>query len=172
MDLGVSGGRPMVPQGRRTAVVHAEGIRSGMEIDELLRYTVERGASDLHLKVGNVPFIRVDGTLTPTDFDVLTSTDTETFATLLMSEHKKREFSETSEADLGTTLTGVGRFRVNVFRQRGVVGLAIRRVRSEVPTFEELRLPAVMETLGDSPRGLVPARPRMPRLSPHGTART
>ena len=126
-----------------------------MEIDELLRYTVERGASDLHLKVGNVPFIRVDGTLTPTDFDVLTSTDTESFAMLLMSEHKKREFSETSEADLGTTLTGVGRFRVNVFRQRGVVGLAIRRVRSEVPTFEELRLPPVMETLGDSPRGLV-----------------
>ncbi len=126
-----------------------------MEINELLRYAVERGASDLHLKVGNVPFIRVDGTLTPTDFDVLTSTDTESFAMLLMSEHKKREFSETSEADLGTTLTGVGRFRVNVFRQRGVVGLAIRRVRSEVPTFEELRLPPVMEALGDSPRGLV-----------------
>ena len=145
----------MVPQDRRTAVVHIEGIPSGMEIDELLRYTVERGASDLHLKVGNVPFIRVDGTLTPTDFDVLTSTDTESFAMLLMSEHKKREFSETSEADLGTTLTGVGRFRVNVFRQRGVVGLAIRRVRSEVPTFEELRLPPVMEALGDSPRGLV-----------------
>jgi twitching motility protein PilT len=145
----------MVPQDRRTAVVHAEGTQSGMEIDELLRYTVERGASDLHLKVGNVPFIRVDGTLTPTDFDVLSSTDTESFAMLLMSEHKKREFSETSEADLGTTLTGVGRFRVNVFRQRGVVGLAIRRVRSEVPTFEELRLPPVMETLGDSPRGLV-----------------
>ena len=61
-----------------------------------------------------------------------------------MSEHKKREFAETSEADLGYTLPGVGRFRVNVFRQRGVVGLAIRRVRSEVPTFEELRLPRVM----------------------------
>jgi twitching motility protein PilT len=126
-----------------------------MQIDELLRYAVERGSSDLHLKVGNVPFIRVDGALTPTEFDVLTSGDTEAFAMALMSEHKKREFDDTSEADLGTTLTGVGRFRVNVFRQRGVVGLAIRRVRSEVPTFEELRLPAVMETLADSPRGLV-----------------
>jgi twitching motility protein PilT len=126
-----------------------------MEIDELLRFAVERGSSDLHLKVGNVPFIRVDGSLTPTEFDVLTPADTETFAMALMSEHKKREFEATSEADLGTTLTGVGRFRVNVFRQRGVVGLAIRRVRSEVPTFEELRLPVVMETLADSPRGLV-----------------
>ena len=126
-----------------------------MEIDELLRFAVERGSSDLHLKVGNVPFIRVDGALTPTEFDVLTPADTETFAQALMSEHKKREFEETSEADLGTTLTGVGRFRVNVFRQRGVVGLAIRRVRSEVPTFDELLLPSVMETLADSPRGLV-----------------
>jgi twitching motility protein PilT len=126
-----------------------------MEIDELLRFAVERGSSDLHLKVGNVPFIRVDGALIPTEFDVLTPADAEAFAATLMSDHKKREFEETSEADLGTTLTGVGRFRVNVFRQRGVVGLAIRRVRSEVPTFDELRLPPVMEALADSPRGLV-----------------
>jgi twitching motility protein PilT len=126
-----------------------------MEINELLRYTVERGASDLHCKVGNVPFIRVDGSLEPTRFETLTAADTEGFALSLMSEHKKNEFATTSEADLGYTLPGVGRFRVNVFRQRAVVGLAIRRVRSEVPTFEELRLPEVMTELADSPRGLV-----------------
>ncbi len=126
-----------------------------MEINELLRYAVERGASDLHLKVGNVPFIRVDGDLQPTAFPALTPADTEAFGMELMSDHKKREFEETSEADLGVTLAGVGRFRVNVFRQRGVVGLAIRRVRSEIPSFEELRLPEVMQTLADSPRGLV-----------------
>ena len=126
-----------------------------MDVCDLLRYAVERGASDLHLKVGNVPFVRVDGDLTPTQFPTLTPADTETAALELMSEHKKHEFSESSEADLGYTLAGVGRFRVNVFRQRGVVGLAIRRVRSEIPTFEELRLPPVMTTLADSPRGLV-----------------
>lgn len=126
-----------------------------MEINELLRYAVERGASDLHLKVGNVPFIRLDGALEPTTFDVLTAVDTNEFAQALMSQHKKHEFQTTSEADLGYTLEGVGRFRVNVFRQRSVVGLAIRRVRSEVPSFEELRLPKVMATLADSPRGLV-----------------
>jgi twitching motility protein PilT len=126
-----------------------------MEINELLRYAVERGASDLHLKVGNVPFIRVDGDLHPTAFPALTPNDTEAFGMELMSDHKKREFEESSEADLGVTLAGVGRFRVNVFRQRGVVGLAIRRVRSEIPTFDELRLPEVMKTLADSPRGLV-----------------
>ena len=127
----------------------------GMDINELLRYTVERGASDLHLKVGNVPFIRVDGALEPTAFPTLTSPDTDAYAHTLMSELKKREFNDTSEADLGYTLTGVGRFRVNVFRQRGLTGLAIRRVRSEVPTFEELRLPETLATLADSPRGLV-----------------
>jgi twitching motility protein PilT len=129
--------------------------RKRMEINELLRYAVERGASDLHLKVGNVPFIRVDGDLQPTAFPALTPTDTEAFGMELMSDHKKREFEATSEADLGVTLAGVGRFRVNVFRQRGVVGLAIRRVRSEIPTFDELRLPEVMKKLAESPRGLI-----------------
>jgi twitching motility protein PilT len=126
-----------------------------VEINELLRFTVEKGASDLHLKVGNVPFVRVDGELQPTQFPTLAPSDTEGFAQVLMSDHKKREFEQHSEADLGYTLAGVGRFRVNVFRQRGVVGLAIRRVRSESPTFEELRLPHVMRVLADSPRGLV-----------------
>jgi twitching motility protein PilT len=128
---------------------------NGMEINELLRYAVEHGASDLHLKVGNVPFVRVDGALAPAEFPELSSDDTASAALTLMNEHKRKEFEETSEADIGYTLKGVGRFRVNVFRQRGVVGLAIRRVRSEVPTFDELRLPPVMRTLADAPRGLV-----------------
>src|SRR6266581_4397919 len=126
-----------------------------MEISELLRRTVEMGGSDLHLKVGSVPFVRVDGTLTATDFPQLEAHDTEVFAEELIPPHKFIAFGETYEADFGYTLHGVGRFRVNVFRQRGVVGLAIRRVRSEVPTFEELRLPSVMTTLAESPRGLV-----------------
>jgi twitching motility protein PilT len=128
---------------------------SGMDIDQLLRYAVERGASDLHLKAGNVPFVRVDGELSPADLGHLSAADTERFADALMTEHRRHEFEERNEADLGYTLTGVGRFRVNVFRQRGVIGLAIRRVRAEVPTFEELRLPPVMATLSSSPRGLI-----------------
>ena len=126
-----------------------------MDIDELLRYAVERGASDLHLKAGNVPFVRVDGELAPADLGYLSAADTDRFATALMTEHKAREFEQSNEADLGYTLSGVGRFRVNVFRQRGVIGLAIRRVRAEVPSFEELRLPPVMTTLAGSPRGLI-----------------
>jgi twitching motility protein PilT len=126
-----------------------------MDVIELLRHTVERGASDLHLKAGNVPFIRVDGELQPAPYPVLLPADTQAFAEALMSEHKAREFAATNEADLGYTLAGVGRFRVNVYRQRGLTGLALRRVRSEIPTFDELRLPPVVRSLAESPRGLI-----------------
>ena len=126
-----------------------------MEITELLRHAVETGASDLHLKAGNVPFVRVDGELGPTEFEALTAADTEAASLALMPEHKRRAFEETSEADFGYTLGGVGRFRVNVFRQRSMVGLAIRRVRSEVPTVAELMLPPVIAELSGSNRGLV-----------------
>ena len=88
-----------------------------------------------------MPFLRVDGDLQPAPFAELTSEDAAAFALAVMSEHKRQEFETTNEADIGYTLQGVGRFRINVFRQRGLVGLAVRRVRSEIPTFEELRLP-------------------------------
>ncbi len=126
-----------------------------MDIKDLLRHAVEMGASDLHIKVGNVPFIRVDGELQPTPHGAVAAAEAEEAAVSLMPEHKLREFEETSEADFGFTLAGVGRFRINVFRQRGVVGLAIRRVRSEVPTIDELLLPPVLKDLAASPRGLV-----------------
>ena len=126
-----------------------------MDIAVLLRHTVEVGASDLHIKAGNVPFVRVDGELRPSTFPATTSADTEAISESIMPEHKKREFSQRHEADFGFTMAGVGRFRINVYRQRGHVGLAIRRVRSDVPTFEELLLPPVMRQLGDSQRGLV-----------------
>jgi twitching motility protein PilT len=126
-----------------------------VDVNGLLRHMVEVGASDLHLKAGNVPFVRVDGELQPTAFPALTAEDTAAAAVALMPEHKRHEFEETSEADLGYTMPAVGRFRINVFRQRGVVGLAIRRVRSEVPTVAELLLPPVIEELANSARGLV-----------------
>jgi twitching motility protein PilT len=126
-----------------------------VDVTDLLRYTVEMGASDLHLKAGNVPFIRVDGELLPSPFPALSPSEAEAYANAIMPEHKRREFETSNEADFGYSMLGVGRFRVNVFRQRGMVGLAIRRVRSEVPTIDELLLPPVIKTLADSARGLV-----------------
>jgi twitching motility protein PilT len=126
-----------------------------VDVTDLLRYTVEMGGSDLHIKAGNVPFVRVDGELEPTPFPALSSNDTAGAAIAIMPEHKRKEFETSNEADFGYTMPGVGRFRVNVFRQRGMVGLAIRRVRSDVPTIEELLLPPVISQLAESPRGLV-----------------
>ena len=126
-----------------------------MDAADLLRYAVERGASDLHLSAGNVPFIRVDGELLPAAFPVLDGGQTQAIAQSLMPLHKRDEFTRTNDADFAYTLEGVGRFRVNVLRQRGAVSLAIRQVASEGQTFSELQLPPVVQTLCESKRGLV-----------------
>ena len=126
-----------------------------MSVTAYLRHMVEAGASDLHLKAGLPPAIRVDGVLEHSSFPALTATDTENIANELLSEAKAFEFKTSNEADVGYTLPGVGRFRVNVFKQRGNINLAIRRVRSDIPTVEELHLPKAVETLAAEPRGLV-----------------
>jgi twitching motility protein PilT len=126
-----------------------------MSLPSFLRHMVESGASDLHLKAGLPPTIRVDGILEQAPFPPLTPTDTENAAGEVLTEAKAYEFKSSNEADVGYTLPGVGRFRVNVFKQRGNVNLAIRRVRSDIPTFEELHLPPAVAALAAEPRGLV-----------------
>ena len=126
-----------------------------MDPAELLRYAVERRASDVHVKAGNVPFIRVDGELLPTPFPEMTATDARRFADALMPPHKAEEFATTREADFAYTMEGVGRFRVNVLRQSDTVGLAIRWVSPEDLTFEELLLPPLIGTLAETKRGLI-----------------
>jgi twitching motility protein PilT len=126
-----------------------------MDPAELLRYAVERRASDVHLKAGNVPFIRVDGELLPAPFPSLAAADTRAAADALMPAHKAEEFARTKEADFAYTLEGVGRFRVNVLRESDTVGLAIRWVSPEDLTFEELYLPDTIGSLAETRRGLV-----------------
>jgi twitching motility protein PilT len=126
-----------------------------MDPAELLRYAVERRASDVHLKAGNVPFIRVDGELLPAPFASLSAPDTRAAADALMPSHKAEEFARTKEADFAYTLEGVGRFRVNVLRESDTVGLAIRWVSPEDLKFEELQLPDAIGTLAETRRGLV-----------------
>ena len=125
-----------------------------MDVAELLRYAVERGASDLHLSAGNVPFIRVDGEMLPAAVPALDGSDTESAADFLTPPHKAEEFATTNEADFAYSLDGSGRFRVNVLRQRGTVALAIRRVSSEGQTFAELQLPPVVQSFAEARRGL------------------
>lgn len=120
-----------------------------------LRHMVEGGASDLHLKPGLPPVVRIDGELEHTLFDTLRPSDTEAAAQQLMPKSGGIDFETRNEADVGYTLAGVGRFRVNVYRQRGVVNVAIRRVRPDIPTFDELHLPPAVAELSKELRGLV-----------------
>ena len=126
-----------------------------MDPAELLRYAVERRASDVHVKAGNVPFIRVDGELLPAPFSEISSDEAQRFADALLPPHKAEEFARTHEADFAYTMEGVGRFRVNVLRQSDTVGLAIRWVSPEDLTFDELALPDSIGSLAETRRGLI-----------------
>lgn len=124
-------------------------------INDLLKYMVEKKASDLHLKVGAPPIVRVDGHLYGTEFDKLSPKDTEKSAFEIMSERAADEFNRVGEADFAYAVPGLGRFRCNVYRQRGSVGIAIRRVLPGSPSFESLGLPPVVRKLAEEPRGLI-----------------
>ena len=125
------------------------------QINEYLRYLVEKHGSDLHVKVGAPPIIRVNGVLYRTDFPKLGPNDTERCALELMSERVAEEFNNVGEADFAYSFPGLGRFRCNVYRQRGSVGMAVRRVLPGSPTFESLGLPSVIAAIAEEPRGLV-----------------
>ena len=126
-----------------------------LDLDELLRYTVEHSGSDLHVKVGSPPHVRVDGQLLVAPFDPVEPADTERMAFAVLPRPRADEFVESSEADFAHTVPGLGRFRVNVFRQRGSVGLVFRRVLPGIPSFEALGLPPVVRRLAEEQRGMV-----------------
>ena len=127
-----------------------------MQIDDLLRLAVERKASDLHLKVGNFPYLRVDGGLVPmTELKRLAAEDMLNMAFSMMTNRQKQKFKESAELDLAYGVAGLGRFRVNVFQQRGNVGMVLRVVPTKIRSFEELNLPRVIYKICEERRGLV-----------------
>jgi twitching motility protein PilT len=127
-----------------------------LDIQALLAQAVEQQASDIHIKAGSPPYLRVDGVLYETDFPRLSPTDVVEMAFSLMDEKQARLFHETNEADFAYSVSGLGRFRANIFKQRGTIGIAIRRVLTQkIPTFEELGLPPVLQRMADEARGLV-----------------
>jgi twitching motility protein PilT len=124
-------------------------------VHDFLHYVVDKKASDLHLKAGGPPAIRMHGKLIKTDFPAMSSSDCERAAMELMSEDQAHTFKEKGEADFAFSEQGLGRFRVNVFRQRGSIAMACRRVLPGSPGFETLGLPPVVQTLADEQRGLI-----------------
>ena len=104
-------------------------------IDDLLRRAVENKASDLHLKVGNHPYLRIDGLLTPlTDVARITPEEMLSMAFSMMTNRQKQKFKETAELDMAYGVAGLGRFRVNVFQQRGNVGMVLRVIPTKIRT--------------------------------------
>jgi twitching motility protein PilT len=126
------------------------------DLNSLLRLVAEKEGSDLHLKVGSPPKVRIDGLLYPIEGEEPLSPDqTEGIARSIMSDERWQKFLDRNEADLAYGLQGVARFRVNVFRQRSSISLVMRLVRIGSPSMEELGLPPVVGQLSDLPRGLV-----------------
>jgi len=124
-------------------------------IDDLLRQAVEAHASDLHLTVGLPPMIRVSGVLRPLGEPILTPEETSRLAYGIFNAYHTEHFENTWDLDLSYAVSGVGRFRVNVYRQRGWVGLAARVIPDQIPTIEELNLPPILKELTRKPRGLI-----------------
>lgn len=126
-----------------------------MHIDDLLRQTVEAKASDLHLTVGIPPTVRVWGKLQPLNHPALTPEDTFQLAYSMLNTFQKQRFEKNWELDLSYAVPSLGRFRVNVYRQRGSVGVACRVISEVIPKIEELNMPLILKDMCRLPRGLI-----------------
>jgi twitching motility protein PilT len=127
-----------------------------MQIDDLLRVAMDRKASDLHLKVGNLPHFRIDGDLVPmSEMQRVSAEDMLNMAFSMMSNRQKQKFKENAELDMAYGVPGLGRFRVNVFQQRGNVGLVLRVIPTKIRGLDELHMPHIVEKICDEARGLV-----------------
>jgi twitching motility protein PilT len=127
-----------------------------MHINDLLKIATERGASDLHLKVGSHPVLRIDGELVPlVDLKRLMQEDTIAMAFSIMNNRQKQKFKDHLEIDIAYSVPGLGRFRCNIFQQRGTVGLVLRVIPVKILTIRELYLPVVLEKISMEPRGLI-----------------
>ena len=127
-----------------------------MALSDLLKMTFERKASDLHLKVGVPPVLRIDGHLAPLENEKrLTQDDAIAIASSIMNPSQKARFNEKNELDMAYAVPGLGRFRVNIFKQRGSVGMVFRMVPAKILNFEDLVLPQVLVKIAQEQRGLI-----------------
>ncbi len=128
-----------------------------MEVDiiEILKSMVSREASDAHFKVGRTPIFRIKKDLLSSSFSVMTNKDIEKIAYFMMRERHRKEFEKKNEVDFSYQLPDVGRFRVNVFRQRGDVGIVMRVVKTKIPDFSDLMLPPVFQNIATFNHGIV-----------------
>ena len=126
-----------------------------MNLPDLLKATLDLGGSDLHLSIGSPPQVRVHGHLRRLELPVLTPDVLKSLCYSVLTDAQKKKFEETLELDMAFGLRGVGRFRCNVFNQKGAVGAVYRLIPQDIKPLEQLGLPPVLSELADRPRGLV-----------------
>jgi twitching motility protein PilT len=139
-----SGPAPVPPRGA-----------GGFDYKSILQNMIQQGASDVHLKVGRPPTLRVDGHMVTLEMPPLTQEDLRSLAEQIMAPKNIKEFSEQKESDFALAVPGIGRFRVNAYQQRGTIAYAMRTVPFQAKTVAELNLPEVCERIALMPRGLI-----------------
>ena len=128
---------------------------ASFNFNAVLQRMIQQNASDVHLKVGRPPVLRVNGDLMTLELPPLKPEDLKSLAEQIMTPKQVKEFAEAKEADFAIGVPGIGRFRVNVYQQRGTIAYAMRAVPYQVKTATELNLPKIVEDIALRPRGLV-----------------
>ncbi len=126
-----------------------------MNLKEMLSEMLRRKASDLHLRVGIRPYVRVNGILEQIETDPMTVDSIASVISQILTEDQQQKFAKRNEMDLALSVAKLGRFRINLFRQRGTSGIAIRAVNTRIPSVEELHLPETVKKLALEFRGLI-----------------
>src|SRR5436309_9182238 len=147
--------RSAAPAAAAPAVGAQPAPTSGFNFKSVLQELIQRNASDLHLKVGRPPTLRVNGELEPLGRPPMRPEDLKALAEQLMTPRQIKQFAEDKECDFAIGVPGIGRFRVNVYQQRGSLCYAMRAIPYQARTLDELNLPTVLEEISMKPRGLV-----------------
>ncbi|MBP7792628.1 MAG: type IV pilus twitching motility protein PilT [Candidatus Goldbacteria bacterium] len=126
-----------------------------VNIDTLLRIMFEKAASDLHITVGVPPMLRIDGEITPTEFEKLRPDDCQHIIYSILTDEQKEKFERENELDISFGVEGIGRVRMNVYKQRGAIAAALRNIPLHIMDFDELGLPKVVSDIVKTPKGLI-----------------
>jgi twitching motility protein PilT len=143
------------PRATTPIVQRSLAAQQQFNFKEILQEMIRQNASDLHLKVGRAPTLRVNGDLTPLSHPPLRPEDLKSLAEQVMTPKLVKEFSENKESDFAIGVPGIGRFRVNVYQQRGTIAYALRAIAYQAQTVAELNIPPIVEEIALRPRGLV-----------------
>ena len=127
-----------------------------MEIDDILRFAFKKDASDIHIKVGLPPVLRINGKLmSVSSVSPFTKEIVENFAEKLLTPPHREKLAQLKDVDIGYGVPGLGRFRINIYKQRGTMGISIRAIPYQIQSLEELNLPPILEKVAMETRGLI-----------------